>query len=199
MSKLVHGIGFNSGKYPAVVDGKPLLVYRTWKSMLSRCTEKIWTKHPAYRGVTCSDNFKSYEFFYEWCNNRIGFGSVDENGSGWHLDKDILAGSALKIYSEDVCIFIPKRLNLLLTKNESKRGELPIGVSFREQNSKFVAYCRDGYTLKYLGYFQTAEDAFKAYKTFKEALIKEVANEYKTQLDQRVYQTLMNYEVNITD
>lgn len=38
-----------------------------------------------------------------------------------------------------------------------------------------------------------------AYKTFKEALIKEIADEYKEQLDSRNYHTLINYKVEIDD
>ena len=57
---------------------------------------------------------------------------------------------------------------------------------------------RDG-KKRFLGCFNTPQEAFQAYKTFKEALIKEVANEYKEQLDSRVYEALMNYEVNEND
>lgn len=53
--------------------------------------------------------------------------------------------------------------------------------------------------LQYLGYFDTQEEAFQAYKTFKESYIKQVANEYSYQLDPRAYQALMNYQVEITD
>ena len=52
---------------------------------------------------------------------------------------------------------------------------------------------------KHIGCFDTQEEAFRAYKTFKEALIKEVANEYKDKLDPRAYQALLNYTVEITD
>ena len=66
--------------------------------------------------------------------------------------------------------------------------------------SVFLAKCNFGNgKTKYIGRFNTPQEAFLAYKTFKEALIKEVANEYKEQLDSRVYEALMNYEVNEND
>ena len=52
---------------------------------------------------------------------------------------------------------------------------------------------------KTLGYYSNAEDAFLAYKEAKEAYIKEVANKWKDQIDVRVYEALMKYEVEITD
>ena len=53
--------------------------------------------------------------------------------------------------------------------------------------------------LKYLGRYNTPEQAFLAYKIAKESYIKEVAEKWRDQIDPRVYNTLMNYEVNIDD
>jgi len=64
-SKLVQGIGNKGTTYPTW-DGKKILKeYAIWGSMLHRCTEKVWTTRPTYFGTTCSENFKSYTFFYE--------------------------------------------------------------------------------------------------------------------------------------
>ena len=52
---------------------------------------------------------------------------------------------------------------------------------------------------KYLGLFNTELEAFYAYKQAKETYIKEVANKWKDQIDPRVYNALMKYEVEITD
>ena len=52
---------------------------------------------------------------------------------------------------------------------------------------------------KYLGLFLTKEEAFITYKTFKEQLIKDVANDYKLLLDDRLYQALIDYNVSIND
>ena len=48
-------------------------------------------------------------------------------------------------------------------------------------------------------YFNTELEAFNAYKTAKESFIKEQANKWKSQIDNRAYNALMNYEVEITD
>ena len=51
----------------------------------------------------------------------------------------------------------------------------------------------------HLGFFKTVEDAFCAYKSAKEAYIKELAQKYITRIDVRAYNALMNYKVEITD
>lgn len=207
-NKLVRGIGVKGMDYPVWSNGKEAKEYTLWKHMLYRCTENCWGKHPTYTNTVCSENFKNYTFFYEWIHKQVGFGNKDEKGRCWNLDKDLLV-KGNKVYSEDTCVFVPQRINLLLTKRDASRGECPIGV--RKRNSKFLAECGAGKNgrrgldgkwvrgQKHIGCFDTQEEAFRAYKKFKEALIKEVANEYKDKLDPRAYQALLNYTVEITD
>ena len=52
---------------------------------------------------------------------------------------------------------------------------------------------------EWLGCFKTELEAFKAYKQAKEYFIKEQANKWKSQIDERAYEALMNYQVEITD
>ena len=47
--------------------------------------------------------------------------------------------------------------------------------------------------------FDTEIEAFKAYKQAKESFIKEQAEKWKSQIDIRAYNALMNYEVSIND
>ena len=86
---------------------------------------------------------------------------------------------------------------MLLTKRQSDRGLLPIGVT--KHGNNFQAQCKISGKGKALGTFTTPELAFNAYKTFKEPYIKELAEKYKDTIDPRAYQALMNYEVDIND
>ena len=52
---------------------------------------------------------------------------------------------------------------------------------------------------EFLGYFKTELEAFIAYKQTKENYIKEQANKWKSQIDERAYLALINYEVHIDD
>lgn len=198
-ARLILGIGIRGDKYPSHKDGKILREYNTWTGMLRRCTEECWIKNPSYVGVTCSENFKSYSYFYEWCNKQIGFMSKDEKGKSWNLDKDILVRRN-KIYSEDTCVFVPQNVNCLLTRSEAKRGKYLIGVCWDKQHSKFRAYCKDGKRRNInIGRHSTEQEAFLAYKMCKEDVIKKVAEEYKFKLDPRVYESLLKYEVSEND
>ena len=194
-SPSVYGAGVSGTKYP-VSEGDVLTKeYMLWCSMLQRCYSDVLKKRcPTYEGCEVSDKFKSYEYFYEWCQEQVGFG-VD----GFELDKDLLV-KGNKVYSEDSCIFIPKDINLLLTKCVASRGEYLIGVSWSKTNKGFVAMVRKNKgKSEYLGHFKTELEAFNAYKHAKEIYIKELANKYKSQIDLRAYNALMNYEVNINN
>jgi hypothetical protein len=192
MKKLVHGVGINDRKYPASINGVSKKEYTLWKGMLERCYNSICqTKNPTYIGCTVSDNFKHYSRFFEWCQNQIGFGDCD-----FSLDKDLIC-KGNKEYNENNCVFIPQELNNLILKNKSIRGLLPIGVA--KNGNNFMARCSYNGKGKALGTFSTPELAFNAYKAFKEAHIKELAEKYKDTIDQRAYQALLNYEVTIDD
>lgn len=170
---------------------------RTFDAMSSRCRDggSKQRYQPQYMGCTMSDSFKDFQFFVDWCHKQVGYFS-----DGYALDKDILLRGN-KIYSEDVCVFVPQRVNNLLLKSRKIRGSLPIGVSYEEKAKAFRADCRLGVgrRSKFLGYFDNSDSAFCAYKMFKESLIKEVANFYREDVDKRVFDSLMSYEVLITD
>ena len=191
----VYGIGVFGAKYPSRVNGVKTKEYKLWHSMLVRCySDTIKKKHLTYEGCEVSDNFKSYEYFYEWCNNQIGF-----DNEGWQLDKDLLV-KGNKVYSESACIFIPQEINKVLVKREALRGEHLIGVYWNKKASAFVARVnKNKGKREYLGLFNTEIEAFNAYKTAKEAFVKEQASKWKSQIDIRAYNALMNYEVEIDD
>lgn len=192
MSKLVQGVGINDRSCPTKQGGKHTKEYSLWKDMLKRCyNTKYQEGKPAYIGCNVSDNFKHYTYFFEWCQNQIGFGGCD-----FSLDKDLIY-KGNKEYNENNCVFIPQELNNLILKNKSIRGLLPIGVC--KHGVKFQTGCKINGVRKYIGLFDTPELAFQAYKAFKEAHIKELAEKYKDTIDERAYLALMNYEVHIDD
>ena len=191
----VFGVGILGTKYLSKINGVKTKEYMLWSGMLKRCYSDVYKeRYPTYERCEVSNNFKSYEYFYEWCHKQIGFGNQD-----WHLDKDLLI-KGNKVYSEDSCIFIPSEINLLLVKNTASRGEHLIGVYWHNASKAFVATVRKNKRKsEYLGYFKTEIEAFNAYKKAKESFIKEQANEWKSQIDPRAYNALMNYQVEITD
>ena len=195
MSKLVYGKGLNNKTRPVFVDGKKVKEYSLWQNMLERCfSEKLQTRYPTYKGCNVSDNFLNYRCFYDWCQEQIGFGKVDEKGRGWCLDKDLLfVGN--KTYSETTCVFVPQEINKFFTDRGNDRGEYPVGVHFDKASGKFKVQCNVNGKRQHLGLFSTHGEAFAVYKPFKEALCKQLALKWQHEIDPRLFNAMMNWSV----
>ena len=194
----LYGVGI-VGDEVVRVDGKLIKEYMLWSSMLQRCYSTIYQqKRPTYKGCGVSNSFKTYSYFKDWCGKQVGFNRLDDEGKYFTLDKDILL-KGNKVYSEDTCCFVPAEINGLFIKRDARRGNLPIGVKWCRRDKVFISSaCLHGKS-KHLGSFDNAICAFLAYKQVKEAYIKEVAEKWKDQIDIRVYEALMSYEVEIDD
>ncbi len=190
----VHGVGIVGEESSRDSNGNKLKEYFLWNHMLTRCYgKKAKLKLPSYEDCTASTNFKYFPYFKDWCSKQIGFGN-----EGWQLDKDILV-KGNKIYSEDTCCFVPAEINSVFIKCDRSRGEYPLGVNYHKATRKFVAQISYRKIKTHLGLYDTAEDAFKAYKKSKEKLIKSLADKYMDVLDPRVYKAMVEYEVEIGD
>ena len=198
-SPSVYGVGIIGTKYPITINGVKTKEYALWQSMLKRCYSDTYQKrYPTYIDCKCSENFKSYEYFYEWCHKQIGFG-VDGNGNPFQLDKDLLI-KGNKVYSENTSVFIPREINQVLVKRTALRGERLIGVYWHKRGKAFAAQVnKSNGGSEYLGLFNTEIEAFNAYKIAKEIYIKELANKWRDKIDERVYEALMNYQVVVND
>lgn len=185
--KSILGIGYNGvGNYSRTNHFR---IYTAWNHMLQRCyNKKCQENNPTYKDCLIEEYWHNFQNFAKWFerNYREGFA----------LDKDILI-KGNKIYSTETCCFVPQEINTLFVKNDVKRGKYPIGVS--ELGSKFLAQIKIKSKRVHLGLFGTIEEAFQAYKTAKEAHIKEVADEWKSKLEPKVYVVMCNYQVDITD
>lgn len=190
----VYGVGITGNKYPAKRNGKDLKEYKLWHGILERCyCPKSLEVRPTYKGCTVSDNFKNYEFFYEWCQEQVGFGN-----DGWQLDKDLLV-KGNKVYGEDTCVFLPRELNSALTHRKNVDNNLPVGVLPVNKSKSYQAAIRiDGKTY-HLGVYSTPQRAFQAYKERKEMSLMKLALKWGEHLDPRAEKALYNYRVEIDD
>lgn len=202
----VYDVGMLGVKYPSKINGKNTKEYTIWRSMLRRCfDEKYKKKQLTYADATCCDEWLLYENFYEWLHSQENFDKW-EDGKMFSVDKDILIKKN-KIYSPKTCLLVPKEVNGLFIRQDRRRGELPIGVSYcKEKNDKkyraYVSMRNLGNKFsKTIGYYDTSEKAFQAYKKYKEKMIKQVAQEEYTKgnITKQCYDAMMNYEVEITD
>jgi len=184
MRKPVLGVGINDAVYKtsAIKDGKLARCpyYKAWKNMLTRCySRKYQSSWPTYIGCTVAEEWHSFMNFRKWMKTQ--------DWQGKALDKDILSPGN-KIYSSETCVFVPVRINGLLTHIQSSKGKHPAGVSFHKLRNKYQAECWVNEGKKHLGYFATPEEASESYKKAKR---KEILRHAMMQVNERIKQGLI--------
>lgn len=181
-----------SGIYTPVAN---IEAYTAWASMIKRCyNASRLSRNPSYTGCEVADEWLNFQNFAKWFVSQ-------KQETAWQLDKDILRKNN-RVYAPDYCCMVPPQINSLFIKCNRSRGKYPIGVSkhlgFSE--NPYVATCNDGNgKSRHLGCFPSEQEAFTAYKLFKENIIRQKAEYFKDAIDPRVYDAMMKYEVEITD
>lgn len=167
--------------------------YLRWHDMLSRCyNAKFHERQPQYRGCTVCVEWLNYMNFKVWYDShKYSDGKLD-------VDKDILF-KGNTVYSPETAVLVPHEINTLFINGKESRGDLPLGVHFDKERNKYRAEMNYMGTNKKIGRFDTPEEAFAEYKKYKEKLIKEVAEKYKDKIPNKVYEAMMNWEIEITD
>lgn len=186
--KNVYGIGYlGEGNHIIKIGTDKSQPYKAWHELIARCyAEKKKDTFPAYYNIcTVCDEWLCYNTFADWyVKNQY---EVNER---LHLDKDILYPGN-KIYSPDTCLLVPQRINMLFSNRSNDRG-LPNGIR-RTDGGKYSAK----YGGKDIGTYLTLEEAYVEYAKVKEKRIREVADEYKNIIPEKVYKALYNYRVKI--
>ena len=180
----VFNIGYmGQGSFKSSKDGKDTPHYTRWRNIFYRCYSN---KQTSYKDVTVCEEWYNFQNFAEWMEKNYN----PETMQGWQLDKDILV-KGNKIYSSETCCFVPREINGLFVRTTNK----DISHSIDKNDGKFVSYIsKKGKTIN-LGRFDTYAEAFRVYKTAKETYIKEVADKWKEQISDKVYQAMYNYKL----
>lgn len=183
----IYGIGYcgdglyNSTKHPKHYD--------VWRSMLKRIYNRKGEHYEYYKDCTVDESWHNFQNFAKWFEENY----IED----FQLDKDILV-KGNKVYSPETCCFVPQEINKLFTKRDSKRGDYPIGVG-KYKNSSYSAQITLNNSHKYIGTFNTPEEAFEAYKIAKEDYIKEVADKWRGLISSKVFEVMYSYKVEIID
>lgn len=189
MKPIMCGIGYRGSEN---VDFKSES-YLKWHDMINRCyNEKFHERQPQYRRCTVCKEWLNYMNFKVWYEqNKIHGMSLD-------LDKDILFKGNC-VYSPDTVAFVPHAINTLFLNAKKNRGDLPVGVHFDKDKSKYRAEMSFMGRVIKLGIFDNVSAAFARYKKYKEDFIKDMAEQYKDEIPDKVYQAMLNWKIEIDD
>lgn len=164
--------------------------YSAWSNLIRRTSGMV--KTTAYVNATCSDDWKVFSSFLRDLKLMKGYSTFLNND--WALDKDLIVFGN-KHYSKDTCVLVPREINNLLVRKESSNIGCKVGVHWSSKKEMYVAQLSVKTRRLYIGAFRNEEEAFQAYKKAKETYIKEVAEKWKVEIDDRVYNTLMSWEL----
>ena len=186
--RLVCGVGVNNVEEPTETrdnNGKRVVdpYYMRWVNMLKRAYDSNYSiRYPSYKDVHVCSNWLLFSNFKAWMETQ--------DWGGKELDKDLLIPDN-KMYSPDTCLFVSQHINSIILENNVSRGEFPLGVSFSKDKNKLRVRLKKYGKEVFIGYFITPEEASEAYKTAKNAYIKEVADTQEEPIKSALLQHLI--------
>lgn len=189
MKPTVCGIGYHGSENVDCTSES----YRRWSDMINRCyNTKFHKRQPQYESCTVCEEWLNYSNFKVWYEeHKYGRDSLD-------LDKDIL-WKGNKVYSHETVAFVPHIINTLFITGKSRRGNLPLGVHYDRNKGKYRAEMSFKGEQKKLGTFDTMEKAFVKYKEYKEDIIRMMAEKHKDKIPYKVYEAMMEWQIEIDD
>ena len=190
----LFGVGTNDADYLVsyISEGTRLTcpIYATWRNMLARCYSKACHKaNPTYSGCSVCVPWLTFSAFSSWM--------VCQTWRGMQLDKDLKVRGN-KVYSPDLCLFLPKSLNCLITNRSLDRGDYPLGVTLHKQSGTYRAQCSVGGGGQVtLGNHKTPEEASLTYREFKSQHMFEIAQKYP--VEGEIHKALVRYAKGVKD
>lgn len=187
MTYKVLGFGINDAEYAVSssgLNGKRLTCpyYKIWHGMLTRCYSEPYLKNkPTYIGCSVHETWLYFMNFRSWMEKQ--------DWEGKQLDKDLLVRGN-RVYGPSTCIFVPQDVNTFIVESSKSRGKYLMGVHLKRGNGRFIAAC----SRKYIGIYDTEEEAHSAYLIQKEIDSRILAGK---QSDKRVAEALiLRYSTN---
>lgn len=164
-----------------------------WCGLRTRTLDETFkNKHKAYLNCTLSPEWVCLQNFCDWADSTY---PKDFPEIPWELDKDLLSSSG--VYSPETCCWLPKEINLFL----SKKSEKGIYEKKGKRGSSFALFVREGtevYKEKnghYIGSYPTYEDAVVKWKEVEQNRLNTLIEKYRYCLSPVVIEKLISLEI----
>lgn len=188
--KSCHGVGYiGVGEYSINPDSEAREAYLKWRRILERCystSEKTRQQCASYDDCEVHPDWHNFQNFARWCVNQKHYGKEYE------IDKDILAFGS-KIYSEDTCCLVPKKLNNISTYLRTVGVEAWQGIRYDSKYKKYQAKISMGGYVKHIGSYNSLSDAKDAYIAHKKLFLRNMAIVYRDYIESKVFNALYNW------
>ena len=167
--------------------------YSRWYNMNSRCYRECYHRsHPGEiypECEVCEDWRTNKESFYEWLDKEY----YVINGEQMDIDKDILC-KGNRLYSPETCLIVPHNINVLW-------AHMPINCPTFNESTKCWEAGTEFYPVIYgeKKSFEDLDEARDFAAGVKYSHIKEVAEIYKDEIPEKVYNAMLSYKIDPED
>lgn len=176
-----HGVGPHKSKAGSSPKGfASLPAYSSWTNMLSRCYDKNYRDKHLYENCSVSAEWHCFQTFADWYYDKAKIATWEGRKC---LDKDILGDGTL--YSQSTCCIVPAAINRVIAVNY---GGVYLPGVLRSTNGLYgVIPEYDNSKPR----FKTEMEAHELFVKNKIKKIQTLAEEYRAQLENKVFETLM--------
>lgn len=180
----LHGVGYD-GELPNTSPAYSE-IRKCWRNLLRRLFQK-GDEFKSYENTTIEDDWLNFSNFYQWA-----YAETSGNLTGLDLDKDILSEGS-KHYGPDTCCFIPSPMNKMLSRIDYSEGGYydTFGNRWRIRYNDFET--GNAVVLS----FKTEDEANQAFIQQKSERYIKIAERFKGQISQRVYDRLIERSKNL--
>lgn len=189
-ARLVVGKGYvGEGSY----SQKQLKMYNCWKNMLIRCyCPDYHILYPTYMPCEVSEDWLNFQNFSGWYIKTY----PKITSVRWELDKDLFSEED-KLYSENTCCWLPSQINNLLRDKVVAKGRKYLeGVFYdKDRPNGYRSHIVIDGKQKYLGTYNTQQEASDRYLEARQNNILLLAERYKNILELTTYNKLITYKL----
>lgn len=153
-----------------------------WAGMIDRITKQPYEIE--------GHNFQNFHDFSGWVQQQKGYRNKENNNRFWSMDKDILIPMNC-LYSKDTICFVPQELNNLFLKQDQDKRKFPLGVAWQAERGKYASYITISNKRKFLGRFNSYQEAHRAWQEAKILKVLFVADKYKGLVSESVHKALL--------